>query len=167
MRWRDQFCPIAPCNLGWPKDCSTKTRAAHTQGPRESCFSSSFYLVHFEEATKRSPMPGSPPRALVSGFSQELNLSSKMFNTEFIHLISGPYTYWRPCLQPRIHYLWEASRQTPETARAHVFYSWGSNYLGYPDLCSINAHFWLIFYLARHHLFFCLNKRVPSPGTTL
>lgn len=25
-------------------------------------------------------MPGSPPRVLVSGFSQELNLSSKIFN---------------------------------------------------------------------------------------
>lgn len=70
-----------------------------------------FLLGHFGEATKRSPKPGLPPRALVSGFSREHNLSSKIFDYGVYSFDFWPYTYWRLCLLPRINYLWEESKQ--------------------------------------------------------
>lgn len=115
---RDRFCPPAPCKFGWPK-----SRAADTQCPKDSCFSSSFHLVHFGEARKGSSMLGSPPRALVSSFLWELNLSGKIFNYGVYSFDSWPL-YLPETMPTAQNYLWEANSQnTWKQLMPFVFYS--------------------------------------------
>lgn len=82
-----------------------------------------------------------------------------------MHLGSSPYTYWRPCLLPRIRKLSvKGSKQNTWNSSASVFYSRTITYA--IQICTgsrINSHFWLIYYLARYHLLLGIGKKNPSP----
>lgn len=127
-----------------------------------------FLLGHFGEATKRSPKPGLPPRALVSGFSWEHNLSSKIFDYGVYSFDFWPLNLLEtmPTAQNKLSVGGEQAKHLkqfmPVCFIVEVAISYGI------QICAdnINSHFWFLYYLARYHLLLCLSKRGPSPGAS-
>lgn len=162
---RDLFYPAAPPDRGWPKEPSATGEAVHTWWPWESCFSSPSYLVHFREATSRSPMLGSLCRALESGFLWELKLSSKIFNYRNYLFGFWPIGLLETMSTAQSKLFVAGSRQnTCNSSWLCACFIVEVAIIYVPSFVHSSINSLLAYCLARYPLLWSLDKRGPSPG---